>query len=35
MNQFTNKADVITGDGSGADPAAARGLMNSLVEILI
>jgi uncharacterized membrane protein YkgB len=35
MNKFTNKADVITGDGSGADLGAAGGLMNSLVKMLI
>jgi uncharacterized membrane protein YkgB len=35
MNQFTNKADVITGGSNGIGLAAAREPMSSLINILI
>lgn len=35
MNRFTNKVDVITADSSSSGLPAARGLMNSLINVLI
>jgi uncharacterized membrane protein YkgB len=35
MNRFTNKVEVITGGSSGIEPAAARDLVNSLMNTLI
>jgi uncharacterized membrane protein YkgB len=35
MNQFTNKVDAITGASSGIEFAAPRGLMTSLINVLI
>jgi uncharacterized membrane protein YkgB len=35
MNQFTNEFDVVTRDNSGSERTAGRGLVNSLIDVLI
>ena len=35
MDQFTNHFDVVTADSSGSERATAKGLMSSLIDLLM